>query len=263
MTTAIAFSRFFYPWVKIENLSTTIRNLYVESLGISEQTLKVGTHQATSCSNTSRRQSTPCVQVGRLVAAPRWGDTMQRQSASCVLENFYENLCFRNRILSLQQVAKNQIRLNLYRQRFWQNSPVHTKRFFAAKCRRDMLPACRRLLFPLLATRHVAVTCRPVCTDFKYSGEVSLIISVDIHRELTQCVRTWDWDFTLCLSSTVASTFIQRQYLQSLEISKRVSCVLRGIKRAVLRKWVKITDCQVSSFLKTVPGCRVSRHGDY
>ena len=28
-------------------------------------------------------------------------------------------------------------------------------------------------------------------TNTKYSGEVSLIISVDIHRELTQCVRTW------------------------------------------------------------------------
>ena len=38
------------------------------------------------------------------------------------------------------------------------------------------------------------------------------------------------------------------------------SCVLRGIKRAIWRKLVKICDCRVSSFLKTVPGCRVSRH---
>ena len=47
---------------------------------------------ATSCNNSSRRQITPCVQVGRLVAATRWGDTSQRQIASCVLENFCENL---------------------------------------------------------------------------------------------------------------------------------------------------------------------------
>ena len=111
---------------------------------------------------------------------------------------------------------------------------------------------------------------KPLCriawhfwTNTKYSGEVSLIISVDIYRELTQCVRTWDWDFTVCPSSTVSSTFIPRQYLQSLEISKLVSCVLRGIKRAILTKLVKISDCRVSSFLKTVPGCRVSRHSDY
>ena len=37
--------------------------------------------------------------------------------------------------------------------------------------------------------------------------------------------------------------------------------VQRGIKRAIPRKLVKISDCRVSSFLKTVPGCRVSRHG--
>ena len=85
-----------------------------------------------------------------------------------------------------------------------------------------------------------------------YSGEVSLIISVDIHRK--------HWDFTLCPSSTVASTFNSRQYLQSLEIPKQISYVLRGIKRAIPRKLVKISDCRVSSFLKTVPGCRVSRH---
>ena len=105
----------------------------------------------------------------------------------------------------------------------------------------------------------------------KYSGEVSLIISVDIHREsrLTRCVRTLifskcrtHWDFTLCPNSTVASTFNPMQYLQSLEVSKQISCVLRGIKRAIPRKLVKISDCRVSSFLKTVPGCRVSTIGD-
>ena len=61
--------------------------------------------------------------------------------------------------------------------------------------------------------------------------------------------------------STVA-TFNQRQYLQSLEISRQISCVLRGIKWAISRKLVKISVCRVSSFLKTVPGCRVSRHDE-
>ena len=53
------------------------------------------------------------VHTRRQVAATCRGDTLQRQIASCVPENFCENLCLRNRILSLQQVAKNQIRLNL------------------------------------------------------------------------------------------------------------------------------------------------------
>ena len=34
---------------------------------------------------------------------------------------------------------------------------------------------------------------------------------------------------------------------------------LRGIKRAIPRKVVKISDCRVPSFFKTLPGCRVSR----
>ena len=53
---------------------------------------------ATSCSNTSRRLIIPCEQVGLIVAATRWGDTSQRQIASCVQEKFCENLCLRNRI---------------------------------------------------------------------------------------------------------------------------------------------------------------------
>ena len=71
------------------------------------------------------------------------------------------------------------------------------------------------------------------------------------------------WDSTLCPNSTVASTFHPRQYLQSFEIPKQISCVLRGIKRAISRKLVKISDCPVSSCLKTVPGCWVSRHSDF
>ena len=49
-------------------------------------------------------------------------------------------------------------------------------------------------------------------------------------------------------------------YNRSLEISKQISYVLRGIKRAIWRKLIKIFDCRVSSFLKALPGCRVSRH---
>ena len=45
-----------------------------------------------------------------------------------------------------------------------------------------------------------------------------------------------------------------------LAVAKSIYYVLRGIKRAISRKLVKISDCRVSSFLKTVPGCRVSRH---
>ena len=65
---------------------------------------------------------------------------------------------------------------------------------------------------------------------------------------------------TYCIPGIYASTFNSRQYLQSLEIPKQISYVLRGIKRAISRKLIKISDCQVSSFLKTVPGCRVSRY---
>ena len=94
-------------------------------------------------------------------------------------------------------------------------------------------------------------------TNSKYSSEVSLMISVDIHRQLTQCVRTWifskgrkHWDFTPHPSSTVASTFNSRQYLQLLEIPKQILHVLRGIKRSISWKMVKISDCGISSFLK-------------
>ena len=109
-------------------------------------------------------------------------------------------------------------------------------------------------------------------TNTKYSGGVLLIISVNIHGSW---LSVWEleyfrsikcrahWDSTLCPNSTVASTFHPRQYLQSFEIPKQISCVLRGIKRAISRKLVKISDCPVSSCLKTVPGCWVSRQSDF
>ena len=52
----------------------------------------------------------------------------------------------------------------------------------------------------------------------------------------------------------------QRNIYKSFEIPKQISYVLRGIKPAIPRKLVKISDFRVSSFLKTVPGSRVSRH---
>ena len=80
--------------------------------------IKVGTHQATSCSNTSRRQITPCV------------------------ENFCENLCPRDRILSLQQVAKNQIRLNLCDLLRRQNSVAATKIFTKLSTTHEAICRC-------------------------------------------------------------------------------------------------------------------------
>ena len=70
------------------------------------------------------------VHTWRQVAATRCSDTSQRQIASCVLDNFCENLCLRNIILLLQQVAKNQIRQNLCDLLLRQNS-VAEKKIFA------------------------------------------------------------------------------------------------------------------------------------
>ena len=116
--------------------------------------VKVGTHQATSSCN-----------------------TLRRHVALCILENFCQNLCLRNRILSGQQVAKSKKsdwicatcwgdKILLLRQRFaheltrrsthraichWDLSrnllqqfiarPVHTEWFIAAKCCSDMSPS--------------------------------------------------------------------------------------------------------------------------
>ena len=63
----------------------------------------------------------------RQVPATRCGDTSLRQIALSVLENFCENLCLRNIILSRQRVAKNQIRLNLCDLLRGQNSVAETK----------------------------------------------------------------------------------------------------------------------------------------
>ena len=53
---------------------------------------------------------------------------------SCVLEKLCGNRCLSNRILLLQQVAQNQIRLNWCNLLQRQNSPVHTKQFVPPMC---------------------------------------------------------------------------------------------------------------------------------
>ena len=83
-----------------------------------------------------------------------------------------------------------------------------------------------------------------------------MIISVDIHRELTDSVSELEYflsvkniEISLYAQARQSqpSTFNPRQYLQSLEIPKQISCVLRGIKRAIPRKLAKISDCRVYS----------------
>ena len=107
----------------------------------------------------SQRQITPCEQIGQQVAATRWGDTSQRQIAKCVLENLCENLCLRNGILSLQQVAKNPIRLNLCDLLRRQNSVAATNIFSKFSSTHEAICRCD------VSPHRVVATCRLVCTD--------------------------------------------------------------------------------------------------
>ena len=104
-------------------------------------------------------------------------------------------------------------------------------------------------------------------TNTKYSGEVSSINPVDIHQELTQCVRTWifskcqkHWDFTLCPSLTVANALSQGNIYSCLRFLNKYLVFLKELndlfREIVQNFWLR----QASSFLKTVPGCRVCRH---
>ena len=64
-----------------------------------------------------------------------------------------------------------------------------------------------------------------------------------------------------CTSNMVCSSKVWwNKAAYPVIISKLISYVLRGIKRAIWRKLVKISDCRVSSFLKALPGFPVSRH---
>ena len=89
------------------------------------------------------------VHTKRQVAATRWGDTSQRQIASCVLENLEKmyvaatEFCRRNKSHRFSLIwffaTCGSDKIPLRRQRFSQNSPVHTKRFVAATCRLTVL----------------------------------------------------------------------------------------------------------------------------
>ena len=63
------------------------------------------------------------------VATTCHGNTSQQQIASCVLDNFCENLCLWNRVLSVQQVAQIQYHLIFYDWLQQQNSVPETKIF--------------------------------------------------------------------------------------------------------------------------------------
>ena len=86
------------------------------------------------------------------------GNKLQRHVAAtnptCVLKNFCENLCLSNRILSLQQVAENQIRQNLCDLLRRQNFVAETKLSLNISpfTRRDLL--LRRVVQRIARTVH-------------------------------------------------------------------------------------------------------------
>ena len=106
------------------------------------------------------------VHTRRQVAATCHGNTLQQQIASCVLENFCENLCRRNKShrfsLIWGFVTCCSDKMLLRRQRF-------SQKFSEAICRCDVSPHLytRSDLLP----RRVAATCRLVCTDLYASRQ--------------------------------------------------------------------------------------------
>ena len=107
---------------------------------------------------TSRGNRSLCVQVRRLVAATRYGDMSQRQIASCVQENFCENLCLCNRVLSQQQVTQilsDLIFCDLLQR---QNYVAETKIFTKFSSTHEAICRCD------VSLQRVAATCRQVCT---------------------------------------------------------------------------------------------------
>ena len=116
----------------------------------------------------------------RQVAPTHRDDTSQRQIASCVLENFCENLCLCYRILSQRHVAKNQIRQNLCDLSRRQNSVAETRSDFSLRC---VAATCCCNQSPDLCTRSdlspllVATTCRLVCIDLKNGDFGALFVT--------------------------------------------------------------------------------------
>ena len=95
----------------------------------------------------------------RLVAATRWGDTSQRQIASCVLENFCEIFVSAAEFCRAATSRKKSIRLNLCD--LLQRQILLQRQRFSQKFSRTHEAICRCNVSP----RHVAATCRLVCTD--------------------------------------------------------------------------------------------------
>ena len=70
-------------------------------------------------------------------------------------------------------------------------------------------------------------------------------------------------DFIVCPSSKITSTTKPKSYLKSLDISKQRSTVQRtweGLDEFLRGNSKIISDCWLCSILKTLPGCRLSRH---
>ena len=109
----------------------------------------------------------------RKVASTRRGDTLQQQIASCVLENFCENLCRCNRICRhnkshidfLWLVAATNFCCG--DKDFHKNSPVHTERSVAATCRLTLL---------------LQLVVRPVHTEWSVTATCCSNLSPSVYR---------------------------------------------------------------------------------
>ena len=97
--------------------------------------------------------------TGRQGAATCPGDTLQRQIAWYVLEDFCENLFRCNKILSSQQVA--QIQSDLIFSTCCSDKILLGRQRFSQKSSNTHQAICRCNVSP----RHVAATCRPMCID--------------------------------------------------------------------------------------------------
>ena len=135
------------------------------------------------------------VHTGRQVAATCRGNTLQRKIASCVLENFCENLCRCNRICRrhkshsplwfdfLQLVAATKFCCG--DKDFHKNSSVHTKRFVAATCRLTLL--LQLVAWPVHIEWSVAATC---CSNLSPSVYRPLEYTYLFHRFLRSYIQT-------------------------------------------------------------------------
>ena len=120
------------------------------------------------------------VHTRQQVAATCCGDTLQRQVASCVQENFCENLCRCNRICRRNKSHRFSLiwffatfvaatKFCCGDKDFHKNSPVHTKRFVAATCRLTLL---------------LQLVARPVHTEWSVAATCCSNLSPSVYRPL-------------------------------------------------------------------------------